>query len=234
MAVQIAPLSEACGAEVSAVDLKAELSEADVNALDNALIAHGVLLFREQSLTPVELVRFSHQFGELQPHVQRAYQHPDAPEVVMMTNRKPDGSFDEVGARRGAIEDPRDGWHSDLSYDPNPAKATLLHAVEIPSRGGNTCFANVYAAYASLSDELKQALVGLEAEFRLGSGMRSTKGAKAAENLDAAGKRSCAIHPVVNVHPESGRPAIYVNPIITNRILGVSAEPQRSLARDAV
>ena len=59
-----------------------------------------------------ELVAFSRQFGELQPHVQKSYRHPDAPEVVNMTNRKPDGSFDEAGARRGAIENLRDGWHS--------------------------------------------------------------------------------------------------------------------------
>ena len=229
MEIQITPLSDACGAEVLGLDPRAQLSEAMVADLDQAFLAHGVLLFREQPLSPPELVRFARQFGELQPHVQRAYQHPEAPEIVIMTNRKADGSFDDVGARRGAIEDPRDGWHSDLSYDPKPAKATLLHAVEIPSEGGNTCFANVYAAYESLPEDLKTEIAGLEAEFRLGHGMRNPLGAKAAENLDEAGKRSMAVHPVVNAHPETGRPAIYVNPLITSHVLGVSEARSEAL-----
>jgi taurine dioxygenase len=127
-----------------------------------------VLLFRGQPLSPPELTAFARQFGPLQPHVQRKYQHPDAPEVVIMTNRNADGSFDDAGAHRGAMEATRDGWHSDLSYDPVPAKATLLHAVEIPSRGGNTCFANVAKLYEDLPADLKARIDGREAEFWYG------------------------------------------------------------------
>lgn len=117
MAVIILPMSSVGGAEVIGVDVRSSMSQAELSTVEQAFLDHRVLLFREQPMTAPELVTFARQFGELQPHVQRAYQHPEAPEVVNMTNRKPDGSFDEAGARRGAIENPRDGWHSDLSYD---------------------------------------------------------------------------------------------------------------------
>ena len=104
----------------------------DVAVIEDAFNQYKVLLFRRQPMSAAQLRDFSAHFGALQEHVQRKYQHPDVPEVVCMTNRKPDGTFDEVGASRGAAPDIRDGWHSDLSFEKEPAKATLLHAVEIP------------------------------------------------------------------------------------------------------
>lgn len=227
--ITVTPLSDACGAEISNIDLTAPVAREDIDAIERAFLDYGVLLFREQPLTPQALTAFSRSFGEIQPHVQRAYQHPDVPEVVMMTNRRPDGSFDEVGARRGAIEDPRFGWHSDLSYDPVPAKATLLHSIEVPSRGGNTCFANVTKAYEALPDDIKTRLDGLTCEFRLGTNMRNPKASVAAENLDDEGKKSVAIHPAVSRHPETGRPAIYANPLLCNRVVELSDDESHEL-----
>lgn len=229
MAISVERLSEPCGAEISGTDIRKPLSSADVAAIEQAFLDHGVLLFREQTLSAVELAAFSRHFGPIQPHVQRAYQHPEVPEVVIMTNRLPDGSFDEVGARRGAIENPRDGWHSDLSYDPNPAKATLLHALEIPSSGGNTCFSNVTKAYELLDEEMKRQIQGLDCEFRLGSNMRNAKASVSAENLDEQGKQSVAIHPAINTHPVTGRPAIYANPLLATALLGVNAQRSEEL-----
>src|ERR1041384_2958990 len=102
--MEIIPLSPVVGAEVIGVDMRRPLGAEEIRALDQAFTRHGVLLFRRQPLSPAELVAFSRQFGALQPHVQRAYQHPDAPEVVVMTNRKADGTFDDAGAHRGAME----------------------------------------------------------------------------------------------------------------------------------
>ncbi|MEM7255195.1 MAG: TauD/TfdA family dioxygenase [Pseudomonadota bacterium] len=229
MNVSISPFDAGCGAEVIGVDPRTSVEPDVVSAIDQALVEYGVLLIRERPLTAQQLTEFSRRFGPVQPHVQRAYQHPDVPEVVLMTNRRADGSFDEVGARRGAIENTRDGWHSDLSYDPVPAKATLLHAVEIPSHGGNTCFANVFRAYEALDPQLKSQLDGLSAEFTLGANMRNPKAAVAAGNLDTEGKKSAAVHPVINEHPVSGRPAIYANPLLCNRILNVPAEQSAAL-----
>src|SRR5690606_13834129 len=183
MTLEIIPVSPVCGAEVRGIDMKRPLDPAAAERLDRALAEFGVLVFRGQPLSPVELTAFARHFGPLQPHVQRKYQHPEAPEVVIMTNRKPDGSFDDAGAHRGAMEETRDGWHSDLSYDPVPAKATLLHSVEVPSRGGNTCFANVAKLYADLPDELKARIDGRQAEFWYGGHSRNKKTMLAASAL---------------------------------------------------
>jgi len=223
MTLEIIPVSPVCGAEVRGIDMKRPLDPAAAERLDRALAEFGVLVFRGQPLSPVELTAFARHFGPLQPHVQRKYQHPEAAEVVIMTNRKPDGSFDDAGAHRGAMEETRDGWHSDLSYDPVPAKATLLHSVEVPSRGGNTCFANVAKLYADLPDELKARIDGRQAEFWYGGHSRNKKTMLAASALDAEGQKTAhAVHPVVNVHPVTGKPAIYVNPLITTHIVGLS------------
>lgn len=234
MTIAIEPLSPLCGAEVRGVDITGPLDRPSIERLELAFAQHGVLLFRDQPLSPAQLTAFARCFGALQPHVQRKYQHPEAPEVVMMTNRNADGSFDDAGAHRGAMESTRDGWHSDLSYDPVPAKATLLHALEIPSRGGNTCFANVAKLYADLPLELKARIDGCAAEFRYGGHSRNKKTMLAASALDAEGQESAhAVHPVVNVHPVTGVPAIYANPLITTRILGLS-EAESEAVLDAL
>lgn len=232
MVLEIRRISEVGGAEVRGVDMRRPLARETVQRLDHAFTEHGVLLFRDQPLTPAELTAFSRHFGSLQPHVQRRYQHPEAPEVVIMTNRKPDGTFDEAGARRGAIERTRDGWHSDLSYDPVPAKATLLHSVEIPSSGGNTCFANSALAYRDLPADLKARLDGREAEFVYGGNTYNKKTAIAASTLDAEGQKAAhAVHPAVVAHPVTLQPAIYINPVITTRILGLpEAESEAAMA----
>ena len=219
------------GAVVSGLDLAAPLDAADIAAIERAFLDRRVLLFRDQPLDVHQLVRFSTNFGALQPHVQRSYQHPDAPEIVVMSNVDKDGRFNEAGARRGAAENLRDGWHSDLSYDPIPAKATLLHAQEIPSRGGNTCFTDVAGAYAALPDALKSRLTGLKAEFQYGGHARNKNTGVAASTLDK-NNPTIATHPVICAHPETGQPSIYVNPLMTTRILGVSETTSEALLEE--
>jgi len=224
------PMSHVGGAEAVGIDIKTPLSNSDLAAMGKAFLDYGVLLFREQPMTPKELVIFASQFGELQPHVQRAYQHPEAPAIVNMTNRKPDGSFDEAGARRGAIENLRDGWHSDLSYDPEPAKATLLHSLEVTSSGGNTCFSNVAKAFGAMPDDLKQRMTGKRVEFSYGGHTRNKSAAKAASALDSKAQAlASATHPAINIHPETRMPAIYANPLLASRILDIPEEESEEL-----
>ena len=148
----------------------------------------------------------------------------------MMTNRNADGSFDEIGARRGSIENIRNGWHSDLSYDPQPAKATLLHSLEIPSRGGNTCFCNTHLAYQSLPADLRRRLCGKRAEFMYGGHYRNKNAEFFAAALDDEAKASAhAVHPVIAAHPISGSPSIFANPLITTRILDIAAQESESI-----
>lgn len=220
MPLEFQAMSDVGGAEVVGIDVKTALSPDDLDDVESAFLKYGVLLVREQPMSPKELVAFAGQFGELQPHVQRAYQHPEAPEVVNMTNRKPDGSFDEAGARRGAIENLRDGWHSDLSYDPEPAKATLLHSLEVTSRGGNTCFSNVAMAFDAMPDDLKHRVIGQQVLFPYGGQTRNKSAAKAASALDSKAQAlASATHPAINVHPETRRPAIYANPLLASRFV---------------
>ena len=138
-----------------------------------------------------------------------------------MTNQHADGSFDETGARRGAIENVRNGWHSDLAYDAVPAKATLLHATNVPSSGGNTCFASAAAAYEALPEETRERARGLECLFVYGTDQRNKSLAIAAQSLD---KEQRATHPVINAHAVTGRAAIYANPMSTVGIVGMEQE----------
>ena len=233
MTFEIKPLSDVCAAEVVGLDMTTPLAPADQARLEAAFDRHKVLVFKRQPLTARQLADFSAAFGELQVHVQRAYQHPEVPEVVRMTNRKPDGSYDEVGAARGAATRTRDGWHSDLSFDARPAKATLLHSVDVPSRGGNTCFSNTTRVYEALPEALKRRLAGLKAEFVYGQAKRNALAAKAAEALDEAAKTSTiAVHPVVSRHPKTGEPGIFLNPYTTSRILDLEDAESEALIEE--
>jgi taurine dioxygenase len=231
MSVTVQNATGSIGAEVRGVDPSLPLDESAVAVIERAFLDRRVLLFRDHPLDVHQLVQLSENFGALQSHVQTSYQHPDAPEVVVMSNVDKDGQFNEAGARRGAAEDLRDGWHSDLSYDPVPAKATFLHAQEIPSRGGNTCFTDVEAAYASLPRSLKPRLSGLKAEFQYGGHTRNTKTSMAASTL-SGDSQTIATHPVICAHPLTGQPSIYVNPLITTRILGMDETKSEALLEE--
>ncbi len=220
MSVTVTVLGEAIAAEIGGIDIRQRLKPDTVAVIEQAFLDHLVLRFRGQSLTVSELAAFSAQFGELQPHVQRKFQHPEDANVVEMRNYGDDGKFDLAAASRGTMERLRDGWHSDLSYDPVPAKATLLHAIEIPAYGGNTCFTNTHAAYEALPETTKNRIAGLRAEFSYGGNSRNKFTNMAASSLDKTGRETTTVvHPVVCVHPVTRRPAIYVNPLITMRIL---------------
>lgn len=230
MGLTIIPLSDVCGAEVAGIDITQPLTSEDAAAIEAAFNRHKVLLIRKQPMTARQLADFSANFGNLQVHVQKAYQHPEVPEVVQMTNKKADGTFDEIGAARGAAPKTRDGWHSDLSFEREPAKATLLHAVEVPDSGGNTCFANTTLAYLALPDDLKRKLDGLTAEFVYGQAKRNALAAKAAEALKGKDKtETVAIQPVIVKHAATGEPAIYVNPYTTSHILGLPEAESEAL-----
>lgn len=222
MTVTVTPLGDGFAAGIEAVDMARPLAAEDFASIEQAFQDYRVLRFRGRPLTVSELSAFSSYFGDLQPHVQRKFQHPEDPNVVEMRNFDEAGKFDLAAASRGALEEVRDGWHSDLSYDPVPAKATFLHALEIPSRGGNTCFTDTHAAYADLPDRLKRRLAGLKAEFSYGANRRNAGTNLAAKSLDKEGKESTTVvQPVICVHPATRRPAIYVNPLMTQRILDV-------------
>lgn len=211
MTVEIRRLGDAAGAEVVGLDMTTPWDTATAEVVNQAFLDHLVLVFRDQPLDPRQFMEFSRNFGALQPHVAKSYRHPEAEDIVMMTNVDNQGKFDKVGANRGV------GWHSDLSYDQTPAKATLLHTVEIPDRGGDTWFANMQRAYATMPDALRHRITGRTALFRYGG-----RHGMSIEHLKPAARaKPNVLHPVVRRHPESGIPSIYVNPYHAVRIVGM-------------
>lgn len=210
MTLRIEPLGGPLGAEVQGVEAGKPLVDADLAAINQAFLKHKVLRFRGPAFTPRQLCDFSLHFGGIQPHFAKKYRLPDVPEVVLMINQDEKGNFDKVGAERGV------GWHSDLAYDWAPAKATLLHAVAIPDRGGNTKFANMVMAYNEMPSDLKKRVDGKLAAFCQGGRLGLNQG-----TMTPGSGNPCVVHPVIRTHPETGEKSVYANPYHIHSILGM-------------
>lgn len=225
MALEIVPSGRDVGAEIRGLDIATALTADDLAVVEGAFVEHQVLLFRDQPLSPQQFAAFSAQFGHLQRHIQSAYWHPEVPEIVFNRNVDDEGNFDELAARRGVTDDLRNGWHSDTTYDAVPAKATSVHALEVPSGGGATCFASAHRAYELLPEAMRRRALDLRVEFALGNNPRNKTahflGSKLTEEDKA---RPIVTHPVICQHPISKKPAIYANPLIAVGIEGLDEE----------
>ncbi len=147
--IHFTPLSEHLGARVHGIDLSKPVNKVDYRQIDQALVAHSLLLFRDQDIAPQQLVTFSRKFGELHIHVLEQYQVPGSPEIFVISNVVENGRH--IGAYGGALH-----FHSDLSYDPEPSMGSLFHCRETPPEGGQTEFASMFAAYDALPEKLRQ------------------------------------------------------------------------------
>jgi taurine dioxygenase len=202
----------AIGAVVGGIDI-GDLDDAMLERLREAYARHGVLFFRDQQLGPEEHLRFARRWGEI--NVNRFFTPvPDHPEIAEV-RKEPDQTRNVGG-----------GWHTDHSYDQVPALGSILLAREVPSTGGDTLFASMYAAYDALSDGLKATLARMRAvhSSRHVFGATAQRGGEFAgrfANADAATQD--AVHPVVITHPLSGRKALYVNPGFTIAFEGWTA-----------
>lgn len=210
MTLEIRDIEGPLGADVIGLDPLARMAADDLRAIEDAFCRRLVLRFRGMPMSAQELCDFSRQFGELQPHIAKRYRHPDVPDIVLMTNQDDKGNFDRVGAERGV------GWHSDLAYDRIPAKATLLHAVAIPDRGGNTKFANMYLAFDTMPDRLRQKVDGRFARFRQGGRLALNQGI-----MEPGAAPADVVHPVIRTHPQTQRKSVYANPYHTVSIIGM-------------
>jgi taurine dioxygenase len=216
--------SRALGLEVIGLDLSRPLDDETIAALRRALADHGVLLFRNQKITPQQHVDFSRRFGELEHHVLKDYLMAGHPELYVISNVKKDGKA--VG-RAGAGQ----YWHSDLSYVEKPALGSIMYAIEIPETGGDTLFANMFAAYESLSAPIQQLLSGLKAvhDFAYTQATQiAGKGRTRPASAEELAKVPPVEHPVIRAHPENGRKALYANQGMTTHISGL--QPMESSA----
>jgi len=201
----IIPSGEALAAEIQNVDLKS-LSDREFAEIHRAWLDHLVILLRHQQLGVEDLIAFSRRFGELDwaPVQETGRRFVEGhPEIYVVSN------VIENGVPIGSLGAGEAVWHTDMSYLENPPKASLLYALEVPPAGGDTYFCNMYLAYDSLPDALKQRAAGLalkhDATYNSGGYVR--QGLAATDDpVSSAG----VYHPLVRTHPETGRRALYL------------------------
>jgi taurine dioxygenase len=221
--ITLRPLSEVFGVEVLGVDLHLPVSAATVRVLNAALDEHTILLFRDQDLNEADQLGLADLFGGLslrsRPDHKRAEDNPYAEKIGLVTNIRKNGK------PIGSLPDGELWFHHDGSFVELPYRATLLYAVEVPEDGGHTLFANMYQAYDDLTDEMKQRLKGLTC---LNIFDHRSTASPADPDQDLSAVRH-ARHPAVVRHPNNGRAALYVSPLLTARIEGLAREESEQL-----
>jgi taurine dioxygenase len=209
--ILVEPLSAALGAEISGVALGEPLQDAVLTEIRQAFLAHQVIFFRDQSLTPAQYLRFAGTMGEpsTYPFVTGLDGYPEITEVVKKEDER---------VNFGGI------WHSDTTYLECPPMGTMLYARQVPAVGGDTLFANMNMAYESLSSGMRRLLDGLTAinSAQKGDAAATRAGLLGRRPRDAGDTVTTAEHPLVRTHPETGRKALYVNPGHTLHIGGMS------------
>lgn len=218
--IDVRRVAGALGAEIGGVDLSQPLAEETIAAIRKALVEHQVIFFRNQTLTPEQQLAFGRRFGPLNihPYVKGMADHPEVMEII----KEPSDRINFGG-----------GWHSDMSFLEAPSIGSILYAVETPDYGGDTLFASQAAAFDALSPGLQATLEGLSAVHSAGREYAPT-GASAQKRgsmqiAEAEGAVGEYVHPIVKVHPETGRKALYVNPAFTMRIEGWSRRESKAL-----
>jgi len=203
------PLSPALGAEIAGVDLSEPLSDELFAKILQCWHDNVVVLFRDQHLSEADQVRFAERFGPLALSHTRRYTTAN-PAVMLISNIR------ENGKQIGALPDGEMQFHSDQCYQEKPAMASMLYAIEVPSQGGNTLFANAYMAYETLPDDIKRRLDGRKAMHAYDYDNASMKrGTRIADGVPHFA------HPLVRTHPATGRKALYVNRLMTIAIDGL-------------
>jgi taurine dioxygenase len=208
----LTPLSSHLGAEIHGVDLTTPVSADTRAALNRAFTDHAVLVFRDQKLSPHQLLAAVQLFGAVFPQHNARYKIPDCPMVHYISNQ--DTYAD------GTRYIPGEGYHTDHSNDARPPKATVLHAVTLPDRGGDTQFVNMSLAYDELPEATKHRIVELKAIHVF----QSRHSGRKLLSLSSERKElvpDAVMHPIVRIHPDTGRKALYINPIRVEGIVGM-------------
>jgi len=221
--IEVRRLGPQIGVEIRGVDVR-KLDAAGFATIYRAWLDHNVAVVPEQDLQIDEFLHYSRRFGVVVPHPSKSTRHPEVPEITLLGLNKfgADGTLDMAIYRRGA-----EGWHTDGAYDQEPFKATQLYALAVPSTGGDTFFASMYAAYDALPPRLKQKLEGRQGAFTYG-GRR-----KATALLNPEDREWTPVfHPIVRTHPETGRKGLYFDPGKILRIEGLEGAESDALIEE--
>ena len=223
MSVEIHPLGEALGAEVTGLNLSDVLESQDIKAIRDAFLDHHLLCLRSEPLTPEALVAVSRHFGEPKPHVLRRRRHGAVPEVAMM-----DSTYKRAEDRpQDFTLDRKSAWHTDDSYFETPAKISLLQSIAIPGSGGETRFCNTRKAYEDLSGEEKRRIDSLQAVHSYDTMRAPARAAKRTQEEED--ETPDVVHPLVRTYEDTGAKAIYFNPNRTDRVVGMEREESDAL-----
>lgn len=221
--MHVQPLTGALGAEITGLDLSVPLDDEGFGAVHDALVRHGVIVFRDQELTPQQHLAFVERFGpiHLHPHVEGL---PEVPQIMEVLKTETDR--ENFGA----------GWHTDQSFLPEPAMATCLYAREVPDVGGDTLFACTRTAFRTLSPGLQRVACGLRTVNRSVAAQLARRGGAnkatyaSMRTRNAEQDEPAAVHPLVRRHPVSGEPGLYLG-IHTTGFDGFSDDEGRLLKR---
>ena len=214
--IEVQPVAGAIGAEISGVDLSRPLGADAVAEIRQAFLAHLVIFFRGQQLSPPQQLAVAQNFGEPMGYPQLKGL-PDCPLVTPVIKRE------HEKMNFGGV------WHSDTTYLECPPMGSMLYAVTIPPFGGDTMFANQYLAYETLSEGLKRTLDGMIAHNTSTKAEVSKTREDRLKEAGVALKPLLGRHPVVRTHPETGRKALYVNCAHTSHFEGWTEEESRPL-----
>ncbi len=214
----VVPMSSTLGARIDGVDLSRPLGAGDIAAIRRALLRYEVLFFDDQTLTPAELRDFASRFGALHVHPIRPHVM-DVPEVALLQNQ---WAIDDSG-----------NWRADVTFIDTPPAACLLYAQDTPPAGGDTIWASTRAAYASLSQPLRNFLDPLIASHDFERSYSEERFARMDLGVErfawARRDHPPTTHPVVRTHPETGLNSLFVNPAFTTAILGLTRSESRKV-----
>ena len=217
--INVKPLSGNIGAEIDGVNLK-KITKEQFKEIKIVFGKYGVIFFRNQNLSPEEEIIFAELWGEI--NINRFFINLEGYPKIALVSKEPDQKKNIGGA-----------WHTDHTYDLEPAMGSILFAHQVPKKGGDTLFSSMYAAYETLSDGLKDTLKNMYGRHS----SRHVFGTSRAErNDDTVGRiinsdkaKQDAIHPVVITHPQTGKKALFVNPTFTLGFDGWSDEESKPL-----
>ena len=215
------------GAEIAGVDLSQPLSNSQSEELYRAFLEHKVIFIRDQNLTPEQQIRAARMFGE--PYqIPFVTPMPGYPEIIEIVREAEDAGKFNFGS----------GWHSDMSFERCPPKASSLYVMEVPPYGGDTCWVNMESAYEALSPGLKKLIAGRQVvhsgKRSYGSGGVYSAGANQTGGMKVgssdAGNDEVS-HPVVRTNPDTGRKSLFINEVYTIRFEDTDEQESRPLLR---
>lgn len=212
--LSIRRLSGALGAEIQDIDVAGPLDEGTVAALRVALAEYCVLLFRDQTLTPAQHIAFTRRFGPLQELTLGSYLHKEHPEIFVVSNKPVAGKPSDT--RRTGRR-----WHTDMCYTPTPCRGSLLYAMEVPSVGGDTVFANMQRAFETLSGGMQAMVEKLRVIHDLGK-VPEFKGRDPEATAKIIADNPPVEHPLVWSHPDSERKSLFLSQYLAYCFVGMT------------